>query len=123
MISVLISSQSIYKFDRERMRRAVERTVAAAGIGGEVTVSLAVVGNRKMRELHKKYMETDETTDVLSFPLEERRDPEGVLWLGDIVVCYPVVMVQAGENNRLVDEEMEFLVEHGTKHLLGIHHE
>lgn len=123
MINLFISSQSQYQFDRERMRQVVSKTLEEHGIRGEVEISLLMVGERKMRELHKAYMETDETTDVLSFPLEDSVGPDEVLRLGDIVVCYPVAVSQARDNNRLVDDEIAFLVEHSCLHLLGIHHE
>jgi probable rRNA maturation factor len=124
MVNIDIFAQSDYRFDRGRMRKALEKIVVENGMSDQETeISLIVVGERKMRELHKKYMETDEVTDVLSFPLEEAVYPDGVLRLGDIVVCYPVAVNQAMENNRMVDEEVEFLASHGLMHLLGKHHE
>ena len=123
MVRVDIASRYEYQFDKDKIRRVVEKTLVEHGISSDVEVSLAVVGGRKMRELHEKYMETDEVTDVLSFPLEGTVGPDGMLQLGDIVVCYPEAVRQAAENNRLVDEEMAFLAEHACLHLLGIHHE
>ena len=124
MLNIDIFAQSGYKFDRDRVRKAMEKTLVLHGlIDNNLEISLNVVGERKMRELHKHYMETDEVTDVLSFPLEEAVYPDGVLRLGDIVICYPVAVGQAMAENKMVDEEMEFLAEHGLLHLLGIHHE
>lgn len=123
MVRVDISSQSQYQFNRKRMRSVIEETLKTHGVSGDTEVSISMVGARKMRALHKQYMKTAETTDVLSFPLQDTVGPDGVLRLGDIVICYPVAIMQAAENNRLVDEEMAFLVEHSCLHLLGIHHE
>lgn len=123
MTIVDIFSESRYKIDRKRIRATVERTLQAHGIQSDVEVSVSVVGERKMKLLHKKYMETAEVTDVLSFPLEGIEFPDNILHLGDIVVCYPQAVAQARENNRLVDEEIDFLVEHSCLHLLGIHHD
>ena len=93
---------------------------------GRVKVSLSVVGERKIRELEKKYFGRDEVTDVLSFPLQEGEaapeDYDGVS-LGDIVICYPQAKRQALQWNKLLDEEIEFLACHGLLHLLGVHHE
>lgn len=122
MISVLISSESRYKVNREKIRQSVEKLLKTTGLD-EVEVSILVAGTRKVRELNRIYRKIDEETDVLSFPLEEPRDPEGVLRLGDIVVCYPKARQQAGEENKLVDEKINELVEHGLKHLLGEHHQ
>lgn len=85
-----------------------------------------VVGERKIRELEKKYFGEDKVTDVLSFPqMDGESIPEAdseVLTLGDVVVCYPQAKRQALKFNRLLDDEIDFLVNHGVLHLLGIHH-
>jgi probable rRNA maturation factor len=130
MTQVNIYGGTRYKIDRRRIKETVNRTLESLGVKGDAEVDVSIVGERKMKELHKKYMETYEATDVLSFPLEDPNQaapfaasPDGVLHLGDIVVCYPVAVRQAAENNRLIIEEIDFLVEHSCLHLMGIHHE
>lgn len=123
MITIDIFSESRYSINREAIRQTLVKCLTENGVNRDVDLSVSIVGERKMKLLHKKYMETAEVTDVLSFPLEGTEYPDNILHLGDIVVCYPVAVKQAGENNRLVDEEINFLVDHGCKHLLGIHHE
>ena len=117
-----INCESRYKCSRARIRQTIERVLGDRGVRGEAEVRIAVVGERKMADLHKKYQNLDGPTDVLSFPLEGSEYPDGVLRLGDIVVCYPVAVAQAREKNKLVDDEIAGLVEHGCLHLLGIHH-
>jgi len=122
-----IHSDGRYAFDRKRVRMALENLLSEQKMTeGKVKISLSVVGERKIRELEKKYFDRDEVTDVLSFPLQEGEaipgDEEG-LDLGDIVICYPQAKRQAMQWNKLLDEEIEFLACHGLLHLLGIHHE
>ncbi len=133
MSSVEITTDSRYPVDRKRLRLVVGRTLDKNGYTGKVTVSLAVVGTRKMQAINKRYHGVDEPTDVLSFPYldplsknqKERSffTPPGQLVLGDVVVCFPVAVEQARVKQTLVDEEIDFLVEHGLEHLLGHHHE
>ncbi len=121
-----INADSRYSFDRKRVREALAKTLDEQGVMGDVKISLSVVGDRKIRELEKKYFNRDEVTDVLSFPLEEGEEMPGDfdgLNLGDIVVCYPQAKRQAMQWNKLVDEEIEFLACHGLLHLLGVHHD
>jgi ssRNA-specific RNase YbeY (16S rRNA maturation enzyme) len=99
-----IFSESGYKFDHSRVRSVIKKLLASQGITSDVELAVVMVGERKMRKLHQKYLQSDEVTDVLSFPVEEGVFPDGVLRLGDI-------------------EEIEMLVEHGCGHLLGVHHE
>lgn len=121
-----INADSRYGFDRKRIRAALAKTLVEQGKEGNIKISLSVVGERKIRELERKYFDLDEVTDVLSFPLEEGLempfDPDGES-LGDIVICYPQAKRQAMQWNRIVDEEIEFLAKHGLLHLLGIHHD
>ena len=122
-----IAADSRYPFDRKRIREALAKTLEEQDmIKGAVKVSLSVVGERKIRELEKKYFKEDKVTDVLSFPLQEGEimpeDFDGVN-LGDIVICYPQAKRQALQWNRIMDEEIEFLACHGLLHLLGIHHD
>lgn len=121
MISVLISSESRYKVDKEKIHQKTQDFLTQQGMG-DVEVSLAVVGARKIRELNRKFRKIDEETDVLAFSQEAGRGPDGILRLGDIVICYPICREEAREENKLVAEKMNELVEHGLRHLLGEDH-
>lgn len=124
-ISVPIYIESRYKVNRRKVKQVVLDTIKKHGIVGPAEVSVAIVGNRKMRALNKKYRDVDKTTNVLSFSQEEGEyspRPAGELYLGDIVVSYPVVISEAAAENMLVDDKVSELVEHGVLHLLGEHH-
>jgi len=119
-------ADSRYKFDRKQIRGAVKKLLKEKGLSGKVMVSVAVVGERKMKELKKKYLGEEGVTDVLSFCQtegEEMPDMENGLLLGDVVVCYPEAKRQAVSFKKLLDDEIEFLVLHGVLHLLGVHHD
>ena len=64
-------------------------------------ISIVLVGERKIRELNKKYRKKDKATDVLSFGAG----------LNEIVIC--PAMVKNSLNKVLV---------HGILHLLGYEH-
>src|SRR5919202_2725621 len=66
-------------------------------------------------------------TDVLSFPMDERRpgtegedSPAGLL--GDVVLCPQVAAGQARSAGHSTAEEMLLLTTHGILHLLGYDH-
>lgn len=122
MIQVPIICSSYYKIDRRGIRLVVEKTLNNKGVSDGAEVVVSVVGIKRMKELHERFMKTSEATDVLSFPLDEGAAPDGVRRLGDIVVCYPVAKKQAMENRKEVGKEVAFLIEHGCMHLLGYHH-
>jgi probable rRNA maturation factor len=125
-ISVLIFVESRYKINRKRIKKVVESVIAGNQVAGPVEVSVAVVGDRKMRELSKKYKGEDKTRNILSFSQSEGESivsPNDVLRLGDIVLSFPQVINDAVRDEMLVDDKVDQLVEHGLMHLLGIHHE
>lgn len=128
MVSVIIFKESRYPVNRGVIREAVEEILSEERVKGKIEVSVAIVGDRKMRDLKKQYLGENETTDVLSFSQQEGNDkfipaPDGVLRLGDVIISYPEALKNAAEENLLLDEEIKILVRHGIKHLLGKHHE
>jgi rRNA maturation RNase YbeY len=125
-LRVLIFVESRYKVNRKRIKTALANLLQEQGVNSPVEVSVAIVGDRKMRELSKKYKGEDKTRNILSFSLNEGEKhlvPAGVLRLGDIVISYPVVINEAVRDEVLVDDKIDELVVHGMKHLLGLHHE
>jgi probable rRNA maturation factor len=125
-VSTLIFVESRYKINRKRIKQTVEKVVAKNDMTGPVEVSIAVVGDRKMRELSKKYKGEDKTRNILSFSQTEGiafETPKDVLRLGDIVLSFPQVINDAVRDEMLVDDKVDELVEHGLMHLLGLHHE
>ena len=125
-IITLLFVESRYRVNRKRIRKVVEKVLLAQNVKGPTEVSIAIVGDRKMRELSKKYKGEDKTRNILSFSLSEGEPtvlPTDKLRLGDIVISYPVLILEAARDEELVDDRMDMLVEHGMLHLLGVHHE
>ncbi|GIV00618.1 MAG: endoribonuclease YbeY [Actinomycetota bacterium] len=82
-------------------------------------LSISLVTEEEMTELHERYLGEPGPTDVLAFPLDEV-DEDGVRLLGDVVIC-PVV---AARNNPADPaSELRLLLVHGVLHLLGHDHE
>src|SRR5258708_19073 len=108
-VKILLFVESRYKLGRKRIKTAIEKLLKEQGIVGPAEVSIAVVGDRKMRSLYKKYKGEDRTTNVLSFPLGEGEStnlPSDILRLGDIVLSYPQIIKEASEDDVLVDDKI-----------------
>ena len=92
----------------ELARRVLE---AESVVDGEL--GIAFVGPDEMRDLKREHLGVDETTDVLSFPLDGRDElPDGVpRALGDVVLC-----------PQVVGAEWQRPLVHGLLHLLGYEH-
>ncbi|MBM9432760.1 rRNA maturation RNase YbeY [Flaviflexus equikiangi] len=90
-------------------------------------LSVMLVDEAVMSDLHVKWMDEEGPTDVLSFPMDEVRPPppghepaEGLL--GDVVVCPTVAAKQALTAGHATIEEILLLVTHGILHVLGYDH-
>src|ERR1700761_4140793 len=95
-------------------------------------LSVLIVDERTMTELHERWMGEPGPTDVLSFPMDELRPPHlggnrddpgpepGLL--GDVVLCPQVAAEQAKKAGHSTQDELELLCVHGILHLLGYDH-
>jgi probable rRNA maturation factor len=112
MVGVEVSNRSGVEVD-ERAAIAVARRVLAAEGLGDGELGLAFVGPEEMRALKREHLGVDETTDVLSFPIDGKDPvPAGVpRALGDVVLC-----------PQVVGEEWRTPLVHGLLHLLGYDH-
>lgn len=98
-----------------RVAAAVER--ATGGRPPELTVR--IVGGRQIRRLHRQFFGDGDETDVLSFP-SGNAEQDG--YLGDLAVCWPVLVRQAARFGHDPATEASLLAVHGLLHLLGWDH-
>jgi len=100
-------------------------------------LSVLIVDEAAMTELHERWMGEPGPTDVLSFPMDELRPPSPVAGtsgrggdepgpdpalLGDVVLCPQVAAEQAKQAGHSAQQELELLTVHGILHLLGYDH-
>lgn len=127
MIKVSVSKQSNYPVGATVIKKRLSAFLQKQGIVSEAEVSVAIVGEKKMMEIGSKYLKDKKLHNVLSFTPNETKEnfvfpPDGIIHLGEIVICYPLAVKESGEENILINERVCDLVEHGALHLLGIHH-
>jgi probable rRNA maturation factor len=85
------------------------------------TVTIALVGDRRMRTLNRTWRGTDAATDVISFP--SGADPGPVKHLGDLVISRDTALRQGRAEGHSLATELRVLALHGLLHLLGYDHE
>lgn len=83
---------------------------------------LRVVDEAESQALNRQYRGQDRPTNVLSFPADIPPDIELSL-LGDIVICAPVVVTEALDQNKMPEAHWAHLTIHGVLHLLGHDHQ
>ena len=101
-----------------------EVATEALNLKNKVELSVNLVGDNKIRALNKRHRNKNKVTDVLSFPLEEKKlEKYGILPLGDIFICLPFAKKEAKSENVSIDRKLAQLAVHGFLHLLGYDHE
>ncbi len=128
MVKVSVTKQSNYPVKATEIKKKLAGFFVKSGIVSDAEVSVAIVGEKKMLEVGKKYLKDDKLHNVLSFTPTEVKGkfvypPDHIVHLGEIIVCYPVAVREAGEENVLTGTRINELIEHGAMHLLGFHHE
>jgi len=118
-----INNLTTVSLDNDSLKRIVRNVLEEEGIKEEVNLSIAFVGDGRMKKANKKYRGKNRTTDVLSFPVErehfkvEKRD------LGEIVICLSEVRKNSKRYNSEFKKEVARVLIHGVLHLLGYDHE
>ena len=117
------------------LQSVVEQVLVAQGVSSAVELSLVIAGQERVQELNRDYRGKDEPTDVLAFamlPAEENLEadspsfvapPDGVLHMGEVIIAYPQVVIQAAEHQHSIEKEATILIVHGVLHLLGYEHD
>ncbi|MDE3112803.1 MAG: rRNA maturation RNase YbeY [Chloroflexota bacterium] len=118
--------------DLGQVRRAVRAALRPYRLPRDTQLAIAFVDDAEMRRLNRAHRGKDRTTDVLSFGQELppgakgeaargalRRDVDGGLQLGDLVISVAQARRQAKRGGRALGREVAFLAAHGALHLLG----
>lgn len=111
MVRVVFNIQSGYRVNQQQIIQAVKKRLKQVDFNQSVIVEIAIVSPEKMAQLNQQYRGKSGPTDVLSFEMNQPQLPDGIVRLGEIVICPPET------------DKIDKMVVHGLNHLLGIHHE
>jgi len=85
------------------------------------SLSIHIIGDKKMTALNFQHRGKKKPTDVLSFACNEGEGMPSDDW-GDVFICLPQVKRQAKEYNVSWKEEFYRMLIHGILHLFGYDH-
>ena len=83
--------------------------------------TILLTNNNKIKKLNKKFRNKNKSTDVLSFPFENKIKKKE-LYLGDIVISYNFMDKPKNQNLSLFKDKVIKTFIHGFLHLLGFDH-
>jgi len=88
------------RVNKKKLKKLAEKVLAAEN--KKIDLSIALVGEKRIRELNKKYRKKDKPTDVLSFNYGAS---------GEVVLC-----------PRQIEGKIDQVLVHGILHILGYNH-
>jgi probable rRNA maturation factor len=137
-MSVEIANESGAAVDEAGLAAVARHVLDGMRVHPLVELSVLLVDEPAMADLHERWLGEPGPTDVLAFPMDELRPPHpagargdrgsaaesGPLpgLLGDVVLCPQVAAEQARKARHDVQDELELLCTHGILHLLGYDH-
>jgi probable rRNA maturation factor len=136
-VSIEIANESGVDVDEASLASLARHVLDGMRVHPLAELSVLLVDELAMTELHMRWMGEPGPTDVLSFPMDEIRPPQpggthadhssaeppeipGLL--GDVVICPQVAAVQARQASHGTEDEISLLAAHGILHLLGYDH-
>ena len=87
----------------------------------DTELTIRIVDTKESQALNLQYRNKDKPTNVLSFPFEMPEHIELNL-LGDLVICAPVVELEASQQDKPIMHHWAHLTIHGVLHLQGYDH-
>ena len=113
---------------RMLVRRCCNAVLVHEAFEGSAEISVRFVNDEIIHQLNKEFINVDNSTDVLSFPLGEDgvydiNHDTGAKMLGDIVISIEHAIMQANLYDHSLQREIAFLTVHSMFHLLGYDHE
>jgi len=126
-MSIEVVNETDVAIDVDALEAQARFTLGRLRIHPQAELSVVLIDEAAMTDLHVKWMDEPGPTDVMSFPMDELRptkdddEPEEGL-LGDVVICPQVAAKQAETAGHRLEDEVALLLTHGILHLLGYDH-
>jgi len=107
-------------FSKKKLEQKIEHILKQLK-KNRASISVHIIGDKKMTALNYQHRGKKKPTDVLSFATNEGEGLPSDDW-GDVFICLPQVKRQAKEYNISWKEEFHRMLIHGILHLFGYDH-
>ena len=100
MIHIQVDEEFWPAVNSAEVRKAAKTACSVAGLPDDSEFTIVITGDEQVRTLNREYRKIDDTTDVLSFPSEEKDPDTGKGYLGDIIISHPRASQQAARGGH-----------------------
>jgi probable rRNA maturation factor len=88
----------------------------------KISLTILLSNNKNIKKLNKKFRNKNKSTDILSFPSEEKLNIKKSPYIGDIVVSYDFMNKPKALSTLEFKRKVTKIFIHGYLHLLGYDH-
>ena len=86
----------------------------------QYSISIKFVSSKTMEKLNLEFLGNKSPTNVLAFPSQIEKDPFHSL--GDIAICLQILVEEAKNQDKKLEDHLAHIFIHGVLHLLGYKH-
>ena len=86
----------------------------------QYSISIKFVSSKTMEKLNLEFLGNKNPTNVLAFPSKIEKDPFHSL--GDIAICLQILVEEAKNQDKRLEDHLAHIFIHGVLHLVGYKH-
>jgi len=115
---VLINHPNNWGLDEDLVQELAKEALIKRGLKGDIELSVKFVGVKKAKELNMDYRKMSYIPQVLGFPMSQKKDADGWIRLGDIVICTQKLKYEVKFQKSTLKRVLFDWLVHGVENLL-----
>jgi len=88
----------------------------------KVILTLLLSNNKNIKKLNKDFRNKNKSTDILSFPFNEKIRISKSTYIGDIIISYNYIDKPKAQSLKSFKKKLTKIFIHGFLHLMGFNH-
>jgi rRNA maturation RNase YbeY len=115
---ILINHNKNWGLDVNLVERLAKKALKEKSFNKGVELSIYFVGKKKAKDLNISYRKMSYIPQVLGFPMSQKKDADGKIRLGDIVICSQKLKYEVKFQKSSLEKVLYEWLVHGIENLL-----
>lgn len=115
---ILINHPKNWGLSEHLVEKLSLKALKSKGFNDAVELSIFFVGRKKAKDLNLRYRNMGYIPQVLGFPMSIKKDADGMIRLGDIVICTQKLKYEVKFQKSTLEKVLYSWLVHGVENLL-----